>query len=61
MRNQYVVAYMEPPKCPTMHKLNIAAGGKLNVGRHVAVHVDRLGRLYIAGLRRWGTFGICKV
>ena len=32
--------------------LNLVAGGQLDVGRHLVVHVDRLRQVFIPGLRR---------
>ena len=32
--------------------LILVAGGQIDVGVHVDVHVDRLGQGYVAGLRR---------
>ena len=36
----------------TFSFLILVAGGQIDVGVHVDVHVDRLGRGYVAGLRR---------
>ena len=38
----------------TFSFLILVAGGQIDVGVHVDLHVDRLGRGYVAGLRRWG-------
>ena len=37
----------------TFSLLNLVAGGQLDVGLHLVVHIDRLRQRYFAGLRRW--------
>ena len=37
----------------TFSFLNLVAGGQLDLGLHLVVHIDRLRQRYFAGLRRW--------